>query len=67
MPQKIKIESLGIQLPEKVLTTEELLAECRRRPRLDLEKITGIVERRVAVDEYAADLAIGAARRALAM
>ena len=67
MPQKIKIESLGIQLPEKILTTEELLAECRRRPRLDLEKITGIVERRVAVDEYAADLAIGAARRALAM
>ncbi|MRR12834.1 3-oxoacyl-ACP synthase, partial [bacterium] len=67
MPQKIKIESLGIHLPEKILTTEELLAQCRRRPRLDLEKITGIVERRVAVGEYAADLAVGAARRALAM
>ncbi len=67
MAQKIKIESLGIQLPEKRLTTEELLRECRSRPRLDLERITGIVERRVAVDEYAADLAIAAARKALAM
>lgn len=67
MPQKIKIESLGIQLPEKALTTEELMAACRHRPRLDLEKLTGIAERRVAVGEYAADLAVGAARKALAM
>lgn len=67
MPLKIKIESLGVHLPEKVLTTEELLASCRRRPRLDLERITGISERRVAEGEFAADLAIGAARRALAM
>ena len=67
MPLKIKIESLGLELPETVLTTEELLATCRRRPRLDLERITGITQRRVAVDEYAADLAVGAARRALAM
>jgi 3-oxoacyl-[acyl-carrier-protein] synthase-3 len=67
MPLKIKIESLGIELPEKVLTTEDLMRTCRRRPRLDLEKITGIVERRVAVDVYAADLAVGAAKRALAM
>ncbi|MBK8597099.1 MAG: hypothetical protein IPN83_16190 [Holophagales bacterium] len=67
MPQKIKIESLGIQLPDKALTTEELMAACRHRPRLDLEKLTGIAERRVAVDEYAADLAVGAARKALAM
>lgn len=67
MPLKIKIESLGLELPETVLTTEELLATCRRRPRLDLERITGIVERRVAVGSYAADLAVGAARKALAM
>lgn len=67
MPLKIKIESLGIHLPEKKMTTEELLGACRHRPRLDLEKLTGIAERRVAVDEYAGDLAIGAARRALAM
>lgn len=67
MPQKVRIESLGVHLPEKRLTTQELLAECRRRPRIDLERITGIVERRVAVDEFAADLAIGAAKKALAM
>jgi 3-oxoacyl-[acyl-carrier-protein] synthase III len=67
MTRKIRIESLGVRLPEKVVTTEELMASCRRRPRLDLERITGIVTRRVAVDEYAGDLAVGAARRALAM
>lgn len=67
MPPKIKLESLGIHLPETVVTTEELLASCRSRPRLDLERITGIVERRVAVGEHAADLAVGAARQALAM
>ena len=65
--KKIKLESLGVYLPDKVLTTEELLASCKSRPRADLEKITGIHERRVAVGEYAVDLAIKAARRALAM
>jgi len=63
----IRIESLGIYLPEKVLTMEALLASCRRRPRWDLERITGIHERRVAVGEYAVDLGIKAARQALAM
>jgi len=62
---KIKVESLGIYLPAKTLTTEELLARCRRRPRLDLERITGIHERHVAEGEYAVDLAVRAARRAL--
>ena len=63
----IRIESLGVYLPEKILTMEELLASCRRRPRWDLERITGIHERRVAVGEYAVDLGIKAARQALAM
>jgi 3-oxoacyl-[acyl-carrier-protein] synthase III len=67
MPDKVKLESLGVYLPEKVVTMEEVLASCRRRPRWDLERITGIRERRVAVQEYAADLAIKAALRALAM
>ncbi len=65
--RKVRIESLGVYLPEKVLTMEELLASCRHRPRLDLERITGIHERRVAVGEHAVDLAVEAARRALAM
>ena len=67
MPDKLKIESLGLYLPDHVVTTEEMLRSCRRRPRWDLERITGIHERRVAVGEYAADLALKAAERALAM
>jgi 3-oxoacyl-[acyl-carrier-protein] synthase-3 len=67
MPEKLKIESLGLYLPEHVVTPEEMLRSCRRRPRWDLERITGIHERRVAVGEYAADLAVKAAERALAM
>ena len=63
----VRIESLGVELPEKILTMEALLASCRRRPRWDLERITGIHERRVAEGEYAVDLGIRAARRALAM
>jgi 3-oxoacyl-[acyl-carrier-protein] synthase III len=64
---KVKIESLGVYLPPKVLTTEELMQRCVSRPRLDLEKVTGIHERRVAEGEYAKDLGIKAAQRALAM
>ncbi len=67
MPDKLKIESLGVYLPDHVVTTEEMLRSCRSRPRWDLERITGIRERRVAVGEYAADLAVKAAERALAM
>lgn len=67
MPDKIKIESLGVYLPENTLSMEELMRSCRRRPRWDLEHITGIRERRVAVGEYAVDLAVKAASRALSM
>jgi 3-oxoacyl-[acyl-carrier-protein] synthase III len=65
--QKVKLESLGISLPEKTLTMEELLGACRRRPRLDLERITGVAQRRVAEGQFARDLAIDAARNALAL
>ncbi|MCU0604824.1 MAG: hypothetical protein MUD06_08575 [Rhodospirillales bacterium] len=65
--QRVRIESLGAYLPEKVLTMEELLVSCRRRPPWDLERITGIRQRREAVGEYAVDLAVQAARKALAM
>lgn len=67
MAARTRIESIGIYLPEGRLTMEELLDRCRRRPRWDLERITGIKERRVARGEFAVDLAVGAARRALAM
>jgi 3-oxoacyl-[acyl-carrier-protein] synthase-3 len=64
---KVRIESLGVHLPEKALTTAALIASCRKRPRWDLERITGIRERRVADGECAADLAVKAAARALAL
>ena len=62
-----KIESMGIYLPPESLTTSELLDMCSHRPRLDLERITGIRERRVAKGEFAIDLGIKAAQRALSM
>ncbi|MFH1808949.1 MAG: 3-oxoacyl-[acyl-carrier-protein] synthase III C-terminal domain-containing protein [Pseudomonadota bacterium] len=67
MLTNIKIESIGVYLPPGRLTTEELMQRCRHRPRLDLERITGIQERRVAEGEFGVDLAVQAAQRALAM
>ncbi len=66
-PLKVRIECLGVHLPGTVLTTAALLDRCRRRPGLDLEAITGIRERRVAVGEHALELAVRAAERALAL
>jgi len=66
-PLKIRIESLGVYLPETVLTTAALMDRCRRRPRLDLEAITGIRERRIAIKEHALELAVHAAGRSLAL
>jgi len=63
----VRIESLGVYLPETILTTAALLDRCHRRPLLDLEAITGIRERRVAVGEHALELAVRAAGRALAL
>lgn len=67
MKNNVKIESLGVYLPPEILTTAELIDRCSHRPRLDLERITGIHERRVAKGEYAVDLGIKAAQRALSM
>ena len=44
------------------------MSRCRKRPRWDLEKLTGVRERRVVgKDEFALDLAVKAAEKALAM
>ena len=67
MTGNARIESLGIYTPPGRLTTDELLDLCRHRPRLNLERITGIRERRVAEGEYAVDLGVRAAERALEM
>jgi 3-oxoacyl-[acyl-carrier-protein] synthase III len=58
MARKTFIESLGVYLPEKRLSTDQLIEECTIRPAFDLERLTGIKERRVVDDnEFSLDLA----------
>jgi 3-oxoacyl-[acyl-carrier-protein] synthase-3 len=62
-----RFESVGVMLPERRLTTEALMASARHHTRIDLERLTGIHERRVCSDgEDSLTLAIGAARDCLA-
>ncbi len=52
------IESLGIYLPPRVVTTREVLAHCDTPIRFPLEQLTGIKTRRMAGEsEFAFDLA----------
>lgn len=61
------IESLGVYLPEREVTTRSVIKGCRRRMFLPLERVTGIVSRRMAGDgEYSVDLAKAAVARCLA-
>lgn len=55
---KSVIESLGVYLPPKVVTTTEIMTGCRYPLRVPLERLTGIRERRRAgEDEFSIDLA----------
>jgi 3-oxoacyl-[acyl-carrier-protein] synthase-3 len=66
-PPRSRIESVGRRLPTGRLSTAELLAMCRRGFRIDLERMTGIRERRVCGDgEDSFSLAIDAAWDCLA-
>lgn len=61
MIMKAFIKDIAYSLPEKVVTNEELVEEF---PEWSVEKIAdkvGVLERRVAVDETAADMAVKAA------
>jgi len=61
-PHRSRIESLGLKLPKRRLTTQELIASCKHRHRVDLEKLTGIRERRVCAEgEDSFTLAVDAA------
>lgn len=61
------IESLGVSLPDRRVTTAEILAGCKNAVRLPLERLTGIKERRLAGDGlYSVDLAEEAVKRCLA-
>ena len=62
-----RFESLGLALPEKRLTTDELLRSTKHSTGIDLEKLTGIRERRIcSEDEDSFTLAVAAARDCLA-
>ena len=61
-----RFESIGVRLPEQRLSTADLMAGTRHRTHIDLERLTGIHERRVArAGEDSLALAVGAARDCL--
>jgi 3-oxoacyl-[acyl-carrier-protein] synthase-3 len=62
-----RLESIGWKIPERVLTTEELMATTRHHPHIELERLTGIHQRHVcSPGEDSFTLAVGAARDCLA-
>jgi 3-oxoacyl-[acyl-carrier-protein] synthase III len=66
-PFVARIAGAGRRLPETTLTTDELMASTRHRTHVDLERLTGIRERRVSNgDEDTFTLAVGAAADCLA-
>jgi 3-oxoacyl-[acyl-carrier-protein] synthase III len=66
-PFHARIESVGRRLPERHVTTAEVMSSTRHRTRVDLERLTGIHERRwVAPEEDSATLAVEAALDCLA-
>ena len=50
-PHVARIESAGRRLPAATLTSADLMASTRHRTRIDLERLTGIHERRVSTGE----------------
>jgi 3-oxoacyl-[acyl-carrier-protein] synthase III len=66
-PFVARLAGAGRHLPETHLTTDELMATTRHRTHIDLERLTGIRERRVSVgDEDSYSLATTAALNCLA-
>jgi len=61
------VESLGVYLPEREVTTRAVVKGCRRRVLVPLERMTGIRSRRMAGEtEFSVDLAKHAVARCLA-
>jgi 3-oxoacyl-[acyl-carrier-protein] synthase III len=61
------IESIGVYLPTRTVSTETVLAKCANEIRIPLERLTGIKNRRVVGDgEFSIDLARQAATDCLA-
>lgn len=54
----VLIESLGVYLPERAVSTEEIVASCKNAIRYPVERLTGIESRRMAGEhEFSIDLA----------
>ena len=67
MTANTSVESLGVFLPEREVTTSEVVKACRRRVLIPLERLTGIRSRRMAGEtEFSVDLARNAVARCLA-
>jgi 3-oxoacyl-[acyl-carrier-protein] synthase III len=65
-PWGCRIESVGVKLPAERLTTRDLMSKTSHRTRIQLERLTGIHERRVVgPGENSFTLATGAARDCL--
>lgn len=61
-----RFESIGVYLPEKVVTTQELIDQMENKPQFDLVDLTGIKERRWrGEDENSHTLAVSAAQKCL--
>ena len=66
-PWGCRVESVGVKLPAKRLTTRDLMSRTRHHTRIQLERLTGIHERHVVgPGENSLTLAAGAARDCLA-
>ncbi|HUJ61178.1 MAG TPA: 3-oxoacyl-[acyl-carrier-protein] synthase III C-terminal domain-containing protein [Kofleriaceae bacterium] len=66
-PYTARIAAIGASLPERRVTTSELMATTRHHTRIDLERLTGIREHRACGPEDSSlSLAIAAARDCLA-
>jgi 3-oxoacyl-[acyl-carrier-protein] synthase-3 len=66
-PYTSRFVGIGASIPERRLSSEELMASTKHRTGIDLERLTGVRERRIAgAGEDSYTLALGAARDALA-
>jgi 3-oxoacyl-[acyl-carrier-protein] synthase-3 len=66
-PYRARLAAAGRHLPATRLTTDELMSTTRHHTHIDLERLTGVHERRVSVgDEDSYSLATTAARNSLA-
>lgn len=66
VPYRTRLAGAGRHLPRTRLSTEDLMATTRHRTHIDLERLTGIRERRVSTgDEDSHSLAIAAAEDCL--